>query len=68
MCEIGIFKENVKKATEKFRKVRLKRTNFWKGTHTLPRTDRDWPRLVPTEIVQLSGGNVCVNLGFLKKT
>ena len=39
-----------------------------KGTHALLRSDQDWPRVVATEIMQLSGGNVFVNLGFLKKT
>ena len=38
------------------------------GTHTFPRSDWHWPRVVATEIIQLSGGNVFVNLGFLKKT
>ena len=34
----------------------------------LLRSDREWSRVIGTEIMQLSGGNVFVNLGFLKKT
>ena len=47
--------------------IRLKRTKFRKDTHALPRNYRDWLRVVATEVMQLSGGNVCAKLGFLKE-
>ena len=44
------------------------RANFCKKYPHLPRSNREWPRVVATEIMQLSGGNTFANLGLLKKT
>ena len=50
------------------RKSDSKRQNNGKDTHALPRSDRDWRRVVAIEVMQLSGDNVCEKLGFLKET
>ena len=48
--------------------VRLKRTKFWKRYPCPPKSDRDWPRVVATKVMQgCGGGGVCANLEFLKK-
>ena len=44
------------------------RANFCKKYRHLPRSNREWPRVVATEIMQLSRGNTFINLGLLKKT
>ena len=51
-----------------FRKFRLKRTKFWKSTHAIPKSDRDWPRVVAKEIMQGSGRICVVMLRVFKKT
>ena len=43
------------------------RANFCKKYSHLPRSNQEWPRVVATEIMQLSGGNTFANLGLLKK-
>ena len=48
-------------------KVRFKKTKFPKNTHALPRIDRDWPRVVAIEVMQLFGDNVCAKFGFFKE-
>ena len=55
-------------AKYRFRKSDSKRQNSGKDTHALPRSDRDWRRVVAIEVMQLSGDNVCEKLGFLKET
>ena len=47
------------------------RGNFCEKYPHLPRSNREWPRVVATEIMELSaggGGNTFANLGLLKKT
>ena len=44
------------------------RANFCEKYPHLPRSNREWPRVVGTEIMELSGGNTFANLGLLKKT
>ena len=44
------------------------RENFCKKYPHLPRSNWEWPRVVATEIMQLSRGNMFPNLGLLKKT
>ena len=46
------------------------RGNFCKKYPHLPRSNREWPRVAATEIMELSGrgGNTFANLGLLKKT
>ena len=51
----------------RFRKSDSKRQNFGENTHAIPRSDRDWRRVVAIEVMQLSGDNVCEKLGFLKE-
>ena len=41
--------------------------NSGKGNHTLLRSDRDWPRVGVTEIMQLFGGQCVYKFGILKK-
>ena len=40
------------------------RANFCKKYPHLPRSNREWPSVVPTKIMQLSGGNTFANLGL----
>ena len=49
-------------AKYRFRKSDSKRQNSGKDTHALPRSDRDWRRVVAIEVMQLSGDNVCEKL------
>ena len=44
------------------------RANFCKKYPHLARSNREWPKVVATKIMQLSGGNTFANLGLLKKT
>ena len=44
------------------------RANFCKKYPHLPRSNREWPGVVATEIMQLSGSNAFAILGLLKKT
>ena len=44
------------------------RANFCKKYPHLPRSNRERPRVVANEIMQLSGGSTFANLGLLKKT
>ena len=44
------------------------RANFYKKYPHLPRSRQEWPRVVATEIMQLSGDNTFANFGLLKKT
>ena len=55
-------------AKYRFRNTDSKRQISGKDTHALPRSDRDWRRVVAIEVMQLSGDNVCEKLGFLKET
>ena len=54
-------------AKYRFRKSDSKRQNSGKDTHALPRSDRDWRRVVAIEVMHISGDNVCEKLGFLKE-
>ena len=44
------------------------RASFDRKYPHLLRSNREWPRVVATEIIQLSRGNTFANLGLLKKT
>ena len=45
------------------------RANFFEKYSHLPRSNREWPRVVATEIMQLSWGVIRLQISdFLKKT
>ena len=53
-------------AKYRFRKSDSKRQNSGKDTHALPRSDRDWRRVVAIEVMHISGNNVCEIVGTFK--
>ena len=43
------------------------RANFCKKYPHLPRSNREWPRVVATEIMELSGGNMFCKFGTFEE-